>query len=512
MNIYLNDKSIHILHLDDNVYELEKVKKSLQQGLGGLQTKLSSFIDPQEFSDYINNKNNLFDVALIDIDLESTIWNGINFIKPIKQTHPNAIIIILSQKDSIQNILKSLQNGADDFISKKSEGGELAFRILSSIELTQLKRGLHSTSSINATIITQRSLPQIKGKTMQKITKRIPRIINSAIRSIYVYGESGTGKEVVADILASFLPQNIPFVKVNCGAISETLLESELFGHIKGAFTGAVSDKTGLIEKASGGWIFLDEISTLTKAAQIALLRAIENQEIIKVGSSRVNKINVRFISASNENLEELVKKGIFRQDLWQRICETQIILPPLRERREEINDLVKLFCETMEGGPYSISKPALDILSTLSWKEGNIRQLRNCLRAMTEFHINKKLTPASIPPNILTELNTNTELSTTTLANTKNDQDLKTTMLSINFKNKTYAQICDTVLIHLIKWYVQEHKINSLRKLAKCIGIARNTLQQKLLFFVQNDLINTQDIQTILLKMNTDKIKDNSL
>lgn len=241
------------------------------------------------------------------------------------------------------------------------------------------------------------------GKTMTQIATRIPKIVNSAITCIHVTGESGTGKEVVAQMFRKAVGEE-PFIAISCATIPETLIEATLFGSIKGAYTGATKDFKGIFEEANGGWIFLDEVGCLSRSAQAALLRAIENQEVTPVGESRTKKLNFRVISATNASLKELTRKGEFRLDLYNRLAEVEICLPPLRERRDELPDLIRCLVETLPGGPYSISAAARRLLEIHPWAEGNVRQLRNCLRAMTEFHVEGTLTPQGIPRKILEE------------------------------------------------------------------------------------------------------------
>jgi DNA-binding NtrC family response regulator len=197
----------------------------------------------------------------------------------------------------------------------------------------------------------------------------------------------------------------VPFVTVNCAALAPTLLEAELFGAVRGAYTGAQTDRRGVFEAAHRGWLFLDEVACLTTTAQAALLRAVENQEIVRVGDTRPIKVNVRILSATNEDLGALVAAGRFRRDLWQRLCETTLILPPLSARRQEIPELIDHLARELPGGPFEVTPVAKRLLADLDWRDGNIRQLRNCLRAMTEHQTNGILCPQAIPASYLRPL-----------------------------------------------------------------------------------------------------------
>ena len=269
--------------------------------------------------------------------------------------------------------------------------------------------------------------------------------------------------------------KNTPFVKMNCGSIAANLVESELFGYAKGAFTGAASHKIGLLEAASGGWLFLDEVASLSESAQIALLRAIENQEVIRIGESTPRKISVRFIAASNVSLLEKVQMGSFRNDLWQRLCETEIILKPLRDRKHEIPDLIQFFCKTMKGGPYIIEETALNVLCQLPWQEGNVRELRNCLRAMTEHQTNKILTPLGIPERIL--LKNKEDFYP---LEKKLDNYVYIPLFDQTGNFYTYEHLEEILFDKLVKFLYEKEKIN-ITELSKKIGLARSTVQIKM-------------------------------
>lgn len=241
------------------------------------------------------------------------------------------------------------------------------------------------------------------GGTMSKIASRIPNIVSSALSCVHITGESGTGKEVVAQMFRE-AAGHLPFVAVNCAAIPESLLESVLFGSIKGSFTGSTRDQMGYFEAANGGWIFLDEVACLSKSAQAALLRAIENQEVMRLGENFTRPLTFRVISATNAPLRNLAMRGEFRLDLYHRLAEVELNLPPLRERLEEVPSIIDSLVKTLPGGPYRISPAAKSLLEVHSWSEGNVRQLRNCLRAMTEFQMGGFLTPQGIPRKILEE------------------------------------------------------------------------------------------------------------
>jgi transcriptional regulator with GAF, ATPase, and Fis domain len=297
---------------------------------------------------------------------------------------------------------------------------------------------------------------------MKAIDRSIPNIFSSAVRCVFVGGESGTGKEVVVSLMERHLKRDV--IKINCSALQESLAESILFGHVRGAFTGALQDKMGLFEAAHGSWIFLDEVGSLSPALQSKVLRVIENNEIVKIGETRQTSLDLKFIFAAHGDFKELISKGSFRNDLWQRMSEYQIYLPPLRERRAEINDLIEHFCKTEEGGPYMISYEAKAILGELPWHEGNVRQLRNCIRAMTTKQVDRLLTPLSIPRSILQERGTRSFDSTVTIPISDDEQ-------FDELELKFLVECCRARLSNN----------GSLSKAAESLGIPKSTLSRKL-------------------------------
>lgn len=469
---YHLDKDVFFLvHLDDDLLELRSLARNINANKKNLNFHISSCLTIRDFKQVLTTISNL-DFVILDINLsEKNKVTGLSLVQEVKKIFPNTIVLMSSNLDDPATILQSLRIGADEFISKKMSKQNLVEKLLQVRESSFNKRGLLSFSKK-----TEHITKKYSGETIKKISRRIPQIINSAITAVYVEGESGTGKEVIAELFEDFT-KNIPFVKMNCGSIAANLIESELFGYVKGAFTGALTNKIGLLEAASGGWLFLDEVASLSESAQIALLRAIENQEVTRIGDSSPKKINVRFIAASNVSLSKNVQEGKFRNDLWQRLCETEIILKPLRERQQEIPDLIDFFCKTMKGGPYQIEETALNVLCQLPWNEGNVRELRNCLRAMTEYQINKILSPLGIPERVLIKGQEKYVFSPNNSSGTE--------MISFPLKDSSgnfykYEHLEEILFEKLVNLIFDKKKINA-SELAKKIGLARSTVQLKL-------------------------------
>lgn len=494
------DAELRVLHLDDDPFELERVRLALEKNAIDCSFRVESLATVEAYKARIRTAP-APDIVILDIHIGDGDETGVNLAMNTRKLAPRTVILMCSTADDIGTIADCLNAGADDFISKQSDKGELSLRVLNSYRLAQLKLGVEGKGKGKA------RAPEAKlvGATLERIAMRVPRIVDSAITAIFIRGESGTGKEVVADIFGNHLAAGTPFVKVNCGAIAPTLLESELFGHVKGAFTGATTDKRGLFEAASGGFIFLDEVATLSPAAQVALLRVLENHEVLRVGATKPSLINVRVLSATNEPMEQLVKQGKFRGDLWQRLRESEIILPPLRERPAEIRPLIEHFCRSMPGGPYQVSGPVMEVLSNCSWREGNVRELRNCLRAMTEMHVNKLLTPLSIPERIWDELGDRPGADgQDAKADAANAGAAKSQAGELHIRwdaalGYNLDVLTECVLLEIVRILFRDKGKLSLRGLALETGVSRSTLSTRLKAMIQRNLIDITELSKMV-------------
>ncbi len=459
-----------VVHLDDDPLELKSLARKIKNNSLGLSFKIYSFSSLPDFKQQISKLKKI-DFAILDIYLsDNRAQTGLSVVNELKKNFQNIIILMSSNLDDPDSVLLSLRMGADEFISKKNDVYNIVEKMLLVRNFIFKKRGLIIDDKDNKEFYCP-----YPGETIQKVSHRIPYIVDSAISSVYVEGDSGTGKEVIVELFQNYV-KDIPFVKLNCGSIAPSLLESELFGYVKGAFTGALAHKFGLLESASGGWLFLDEVASLSENAQVAMLRVLENQEITRIGESFSRKINVRFIAASNIPLLKRVEEGKFRNDLWQRLRETEIILKPLRHRKNEIPEIINYFCKTMRGGPYTIDKTAMNVLCQISWSEGNVRELRNCLRAMTEHQTDKILSPMGIPERIL--LNDKMGEKEFTKEIDQND------FIKLSIKNSLgefvdFKKLSDQLLIEYLK-IINPKNIN-ISKSAQILGVARSTLQEKL-------------------------------
>ncbi len=323
------------------------------------------------------------DSQLILLDLILPDGNGLDGLRDIKSSNPDATVIMITAHGKMESTIEAMKEGAYDYIEKPFDIDELkivvekAFKDMSLRE--ELKRLKETTSETEA--------PQIIGRSekIMKVFKEIGRVATKDI-TVLITGESGTGKELVAKAIQYNSKRSSgPFVAINCASIPKDLIEAELFGWEKGAFTGAKEKRIGKIESANGGTLFLDEISELDLNLQAKLLRFLQDREFSPLGSNKVTKADVRIIGATNKNLKEAVAKGSFREDLYYRFNVIQIKLPPLRDRKEDILPLAKHFLKEaqakFETGQKELSKEAKDFIIKYDWP-GNVRELENTIKS----------------------------------------------------------------------------------------------------------------------------------
>lgn len=387
-----------ILVVDDEKHIREGLVAALQMdGYEGLQASTG---------DEAWNIINKTPVDLVITDLRMPGMSGSELLKKIYSTYPTIPVVVLTGHGTIEDAVDAMQNGAVDFLTKPVNLDHLSVLIkksLSNKDLadrnTELKLELENLRK-------KSGYTKIIGKS-QKIVHLLETIQRIAMSraSVLITGESGVGKELVADAIVSYSDRrDKPFVKVHCAALNSNLLESELFGHVKGAFTGAVSDRKGRFELADGGTIFLDEIGEIDANTQIKLLRVLQEHEFEKVGGDKTIKTDVRVIAATNRNLEEEIKLGHFREDLYYRLNVVRLEVPPLRERKEDIfllateflNEFNKENGKKIEG----FSNDAKNKIANYDWP-GNIRELRNCVESAVVMCQGKIIDTNDLPPNV---------------------------------------------------------------------------------------------------------------
>jgi two-component system response regulator PilR (NtrC family) len=325
-------------------------------------------------------QTDIYDLVLTDIKMPGA--DGLEILRTAKRTSPDTVVLMITAYASAETAIEAMKQGAYDYISKPFQIEEVKLIIHNALEQRRLKaevlllrRELKGRGGLQNLIG--------QGPAMQKVFDVVRKVADTK-SNILILGESGTGKELVARAIHSLSSRrDKPFVTVNCGALPEPLLESELFGHMKGSFTGAYTNKAGLFEVANGGVIFLDEIGDTPSSIQVKLLRVLEDQEFRRVGGIQSIKVDVRIIAATNKDLERAVADGSFREDLYYRLDVIPILLPPLRERTEDIPLLARYFLDrfgqTSGKMVRQITPEAMRLLQSHDWK-GNVRELENVM------------------------------------------------------------------------------------------------------------------------------------
>jgi len=332
------------------------------------------------------------DLILLDIRLPDL--DGLRLLERLRADQSDAAVIIMTADTTSSNAIRATQLGAFDYVSKPINDDHLLVQIRRALEYRQLEREIRSLRSTPENNV---SIPGMVGHSlqMQEVYKLIGRVANSTT-TVLICGESGTGKELVANAIHEFSDRrNSPLVRVNCAAIPENLLEAELFGHEKGAFTNAVSRRIGRFEQAQSGSLFLDEVAELPITLQAKLLRAIQERTIERLGSNTPIHIDARFIAATAQDLDALVAAGRFREDLYYRLNVVSISLPPLRQRKEDIPLLVQRFLSRSQR-PITIGPDALDKIMAHHWP-GNVRELENVIARAIVLAPGEIITPDSI-------------------------------------------------------------------------------------------------------------------
>ena len=346
-------------------------------------------------------KKDTFDLVITDLRMSP--MDGMALFHAIKNIYPSMPIILLTAYASVETAIDAMKSGAFDYLTKPFKVDEMLATVRRAEEHIKSNTAVVSTDP-NAPLRYQFENLIASNSAMIQICEMIQRVAPT-VATVLINGESGTGKEVIARTIHNTSPRKEkPWVAVNCAALPEPLLESEMFGHVKGAFTGAVVDKEGLFETADGGTLFLDEIASLPLLLQGKLLRVLQEKEIRRAGGNTNIAVDVRVIAASNSNLEQLVAQGTFRADLYYRFAVITLDIPALRDRPEDILPLARHFIRTETANRAvqpSISQEAADLLVAYSWP-GNVRELENAIKHAVTFLQSDTITPELLPPRVV--------------------------------------------------------------------------------------------------------------
>ena len=385
-------KKISILIVDDE----ESVRDSLYSWFIEDGYHVESAENAKKALSMLENES--FDIILADIKMPG--MDGLEMLRRIKMLKADSIVIVMTAFATVDTAVQALKDGAFDYVTKPFDPDDLSHLIRNASKQITLSE---ENESLKQKVVSLENVEDLIGKSeaIKRVLKDIESVAQSS-SSVVITGESGTGKELVARAIHSNSPRRyFPLVSVHCGALTESLLESELFGHEKGAFTGAMYNRKGRFEMADNGTIFLDEIATISNKMQIDLLRVLESKKFIRVGGNKEISSDFRVICATNRDLKSMVEKGTFREDLYYRLNVVNIYVPPLRERIEDIPLLVDYFivkyCTSMNRSAVTIDSSALKRLEEFNFP-GNVRELENMIERAIVVGNGKKITLKDLP------------------------------------------------------------------------------------------------------------------
>lgn len=385
-------KNISILIVDDE----ESVRESLCNWFKEDGYQVDCAENAKKALEVLESKD--YNIILADIKMPG--MDGLEMHRRIKDLDKNAIVIIMTAFASVDTAVQALKDGAFDYITKPFDPDDLSHLIRNAAKQISLSE---ENEVLKDKVVSLENVEDLVGKSkaMRNVLKQVESVAQSD-SSVIITGESGTGKELIARAIHANSPRKFfPLVNVHCGALSESLLESELFGHEKGAFTGAMYNRKGRFEMADGGTIFLDEIATITSKMQVELLRVLETKNFVRVGGNKEIKSDFRVICATNRDLKKMVEQGKFREDLFYRLNVVNINVPPLRERTEDIPLLVDYFiqkyCKSMNKELVKIDNAALDRLKIFEFP-GNVRELENMIERAIVIGNGKEIQLKDLP------------------------------------------------------------------------------------------------------------------
>ena len=408
------------------------------------------------------------DVMLLD--LKMPVMDGMEALKAIRETNTTTPVLMLTAHGTMETAIEAMKRGAMDYLSKPFDVEELKVQIRKALHVNELEEQVvylkETTAFETGNVVIGNSQP------MKELMAMVERVAATPA-TILIQGESGTGKEIIAHLVHHNSPRrDKPFIKVNCGAIPETLIESELFGHEKGAFTGAVSRKVGKFERARGGTILLDEIGELSLSMQVKLLRVVQDKEIERVGGSETVSVDARVIAATNRQLKKMTEEGTFREDLYYRLNVIPLHIPPLRDRKEDIPGFVhhfmKVFCSEMGRKLMTLSPKAMAQLVNHPWK-GNVRELENFIERLVILSPTDDVQEVDLPISGTTDASGTPD--TSGISDTPKDSGIQLPEEGISLDELEKDLILQAL----------EKTGNNQTKSAQLLGISRHTLMYRM-------------------------------
>lgn len=472
---------ITVLVVDDDVDHAEVIVASLEK-LGA-----DCVVSHTQNEALEKIKRQYFDVVITDLMLENP-KSGIEILKAVKLEAEETEVVVVTGHNSVEFAVEAMQQGAFNYLQKPLDLKQLRSVTERAAESSRLRR---INRELKQRLDEKFGFSGVLGNSPQMLAliERLKRIAPTDA-TVLIHGETGTGKELFAQAThQNSLRKNKPFVALNCGALSQNILESELFGHVKGAFTDASSDRMGKFEYANGGTLFLDEVGDMPMPTQIKLLRVLENGEVTRVGSNETVKVHVRILSATNQNLEKAVEDGTFRRDLYHRLKVVTIRIPPLRERIEDIpvllDHFVKLFAKKHSKKIRGISYPARKILFGYDWP-GNVRQLRNIAESMVVVDYDEIIDLDDLPEEIggVTEVDPTPPPSVEKLLSEDKTQIPSEPFASHSQADSEIRALVGRPLVEIERFFIEEtlrRTDGNREETAKILGIGERTLYRKI-------------------------------
>ncbi len=471
----MTDEKNKILIVDDEQNILWVLKKGLEKKNYLIDTASSG----EEALKHLGSNKYL--MMFSDIFMEGI--NGLKLLEQVRISSPDLKVVMMTAQDTMNNTIEAMRLGAYDYITKPFDFDHI-FRL---IEQAETAKSISAPDSIPKDKNQEAGMQATPGpfaiigksKCMQDIFKTIGKSAGSDL-SVLITGESGTGKEMVAGALHQYSPRKEKsFVCINCAAISRELLESELFGHERGAFTGAIDTKVGKFQQADGGTLFLDEIGDMELTLQAKILRVLQNNEFYRVGGKNPITVNVRIIAATNQNLEDMMKLKQFREDLYHRLNVIHIEIPPLRERLGDVpllaNHFIHQYSDSLSCGKIYLSPEVERILSGYHWS-GNIRELENVIKRALMLALSGPILSEHLPPHLQESTGTDNEGQWDERLN----QLIKDFLLNNHEEGTVYEMLIQKVEKHLFEILLGQHAGKQVAT-SKILGINRNTLKRKI-------------------------------
>lgn len=465
---------LRVLYLDDNPFELERLAAALDPKLLGADLVVETESEVERFRERLGLEPPP-DIVILDIDLGAQVTDGASLVQEARGLIPESVILMFSSLDDVPTVVACMSQGADDFLSKDSDRAELNLRVRRSYQVARRRRGEPQSRGTAGGCGAGR---EYAGATMEAIARRVPGLA-ATDASVHLVGESGTGKDVVVSLFERHVGPSRPFVRFDCGAVAPDDQTDMLFGRPPRGLFGP-RERKSLAERAVGGWLVLDAVESLAPAAQGALSRAMRESAF-------------RVLSLASDPLDYLIEEGQLSAALAGLLRAETIAIPPLRDRPGEIPAIASQLAATLPGGPYTIADPALDVLATLPWRTGNVRELCRCLADMARLHVNGTLTPLSLPASVWKQRDEAAVASTHPCTLWEIDERPDRCVLDLAAKHPPSPEACaDALLLELIRKLTRYPPV-SLRRIAKAVGMPRPELAARLDAMVAQRLLTPE-------------------